>query len=119
MMADKEMLASVIRNLFTNAIKFSHKQGKIALTSVGDEKYSTLSVVDFGIGMEDQKVVLINSAGPHSVKSSRGTGQEKGNGLGLILCKSFVTMMNGEMKAESKLQKGTVFTIQLPAAESV
>lgn len=119
MMADKEMLASVIRNLLTNAIKFSHKQGKITLTSVGDEKYSTLSVVDFGIGMEDQKVVLINSAGSHSVKSSRGTGQEKGNGLGLILCKSFVTMMNGEMKAESELNKGTVFTIQLPAVKVV
>jgi signal transduction histidine kinase len=117
MVADKEMLASVIRNLLTNAIKFSHRQGRIALTSARDERYNTLSVADFGTGMEDQKVVLINSTGPHSVKSSRGTGQEKGNGLGLILCKTFVAMMNGEMKVESKIQKGTVFTIWLPTVK--
>lgn len=118
-LADKEMLASVIRNLLTNALKFSHKQSSIQLTSMVNENKISFSVADFGTGMEAQKVMLINDAGHHSVKSSRGTGQEKGNGLGLILCKSFVAMMNGEMKVVSELKKGTVFTIQLPAVKAV
>lgn len=113
-MADKEMLSSVIRNLLSNALKFSHKNGEIILGSEVNDEYALLTVKDTGIGMDENKVELINETSRQSVKSSRGTGQEKGNGLGLMLCKSFVSLMNGSMQVSSKVQEGTIFTVRLP-----
>lgn len=112
--ADREMLASVVRNLIANAIKFSHKKGAIELHSVANGEHRNFIVTDHGIGMDANKVLLINDAVNHSVKSSRGTVQEKGNGLGLVLCKSFVTMMNGQLVVSSTIGEGTSFTVQLP-----
>jgi signal transduction histidine kinase len=119
LLADREMLASVVRNLLSNAIKFSHRNGTISLQSVNDNKYGGFVVTDKGIGMDEHKVTLVNDAVGRSVKSSHGTGQEKGNGLGLLLCKSFITMMNGRMKVTSKIQEGTSFTVYLPTPASV
>ncbi|HCL06164.1 MAG TPA: sensor histidine kinase, partial [Chitinophagaceae bacterium] len=96
------------------AIKFSHKTGTIELNSVMTGEYRNFIITDKGIGMDTNKILLINDAVNHSVKSSKGTGQEKGNGLGLLLCKSFVTMMNGRLEVSSQLQQGTSFTVQLP-----
>jgi len=114
LLADREMLASVVRNLLTNAIKFSHRNGVIKLDGVTADSYSKFVITDMGIGMDADKVALINDTASRSVKSSKGTGQEKGNGLGLLLCKSFVAMMNGRLEVKSKIQEGTIFTIQLP-----
>jgi signal transduction histidine kinase len=114
LLADREMLASVVRNLLANAIKFSHKTGTIELNSVMTGEYRNFIITDKGIGMDANKILLINDTVNHSVKSSKGTGQEKGNGLGLLLCKSFVTMMNGRLEVSSQLQHGTSFTVQLP-----
>jgi len=116
-LADREMLASVIRNVLSNAIKFSHRNGTIHIDSVMADKTVKFIITDHGIGIEADKVALINDAVSRSVKSSNGTSQEKGNGLGLILCKSFVTMMNGKMEVSSRIKEGTVFTVQLPIAK--
>lgn len=117
-LADREMLASVVRNLFTNAVKFSHKGGTIELKSTVTGEQRNFIITDQGIGMDTSKVQLINDSVTSSVKSSRGTGQEKGNGLGLVLCKSFVTMMGGHLNVSSKLEEGTVFTVLLPTKSS-
>ncbi len=118
-LADREMLASVIRNLLSNAIKFSHRKGSIRLESMITGTHIKLVIADEGMGMGAEKVALINDAASRSVKSSKGTGQEKGNGLGLILCKSFVAMMNGRMEVKSKIDEGTVFTVWLPISENI
>ena len=117
LLGDREMLASVVRNLLTNAIKFSHRNGIIKIDAIKNDKYSKFIITDNGIGMDADKVALINDTVSRSVKSSKGTGQEKGNGLGLLLCKSFVSMMNGRLEVSSKIQEGTSFTVQLPIQE--
>lgn len=114
---DREMLASVVRNLLTNAIKFSHRNGIIKIEAITTDRFGKFIITDDGIGMDADKVALINDTVSHSVKSSKGTGQEKGNGLGLLLCKSFVKMMNGRLEVNSKIQEGTSFTVQLPMQE--
>lgn len=113
-LADRDMLASVIRNLLTNAIKFSHKSGTIHLDSVNGKDCQLLRIKDQGIGMALDKVNSINDAASRSVKSSAGTGHEKGNGLGLVLCKSFVMMMGGKLEVQSDINKGTRFVVSLP-----
>jgi signal transduction histidine kinase len=115
-LADRDMLASVIRNILTNAIKFSHRKGVIRIEAIPAGKFMQYSISDQGIGMDAKKVALINAYASHSVRSSYGTGQEKGNGLGLILCKSFISMMQGRMKVKSEVQEGTVFTVELPVS---
>lgn len=113
-LADPDMLASVIRNILTNAIKFSYKKGVIRIEAMASGKYVTYSISDQGIGMDDNKVKLINTATGYSVRSSEGTSEEKGNGLGLILCKSFISIMKGSIKVSSKIKEGSTFTVELP-----
>ena len=118
-LADKEMLTSVIRNLLVNAIKFSHKQGVIYIDSLQVKNDQLLKIKDEGVGMDAEKVASINHENGQFVKVSNGTGQEKGNGLGLILCKSFVQMMNGLMTVSSKVNGGTTFTVKLPSGKHI
>lgn len=118
LLADREMLTSVIRNLLSNAVKFSHKKGSIQMNAVLLPGYLVFTIEDEGIGMDQIKVDLINGLSSYAVKSSEGTGQEKGNGLGLILCKSFITMMQGRFSVSSKPMEGTKFSVQLPVAVS-
>lgn len=113
-LADPDMLASVIRNILTNAIKFSYKKGVIRIEAMAVGKCVRYSISDQGIGMDDNKVKLINATTSYSVRSSQGTSEEKGNGLGLILCKSFISIMKGSMKVSSKMKEGSTFAVELP-----
>lgn len=78
-----------------------------------------MKIKDEGVGMDAEKVASINHENGQFVKVSNGTGQEKGNGLGLILCKSFVQMMNGLMTVSSKVNGGTTFTVKLPSGKHI
>ncbi len=114
-LADPNMLNLILRNLILNAIKFSEIGGKVEVTSKDfDKNFIVISVKDYGVGMskEVQKLLFDKSSG----YSSRGTANEKGTGLGLILCKEFVEKNGGKIWFESEEWRGSTFyfTIQKP-----
>jgi signal transduction histidine kinase len=112
LMADKNMLNTVLRNLITNAIKFTPTGGKIILNAVVKRENVIISVADTGVGMCQEiihKLFKINSK-----VSMPGTDNEPGTGLGLILCKEFVEKHGGKIKVESEEGKGSVFSFNLP-----
>ena len=112
--ADKDMVDIVIRNLVSNAIKFCRANDKISLWSSINDGKVTICVEDTGIGIsqENLKKLFLNQ-----MNSTRGTSNEKGTGLGLILCKEFVEMNGGEIWAESQPEMGSKFFITLPVAK--
>ena len=112
LIADKNMLTTIIRNLVSNAIKYSSQGGEITISASTDNKETRISVKDTGIGInaEDlEKLFKIEES-----ISTKGTENEKGTGLGLILCKEFLEKHNGKIWAESKFGKGTTFTFTIP-----
>ncbi|MBZ0099734.1 MAG: HAMP domain-containing histidine kinase, partial [Taibaiella sp.] len=110
---DPEILKLVVRNLVNNAVKFT-PQGGIITVSIGQEDNGCLvSVQDTGIGMtEEQQQKLFTS----EVKSTYGTSNEKGVGLGLSLSNEFVKLLGGKIMVQSKPNEGSVFSVYLPAA---
>ena len=110
--ADRNMLDSIIRNLVTNAIKFSFKEGKVRIKAILTENGVCISVSDKGIGISSERLASIFEIDKHT--NTNGTENELGSGLGLILCKDFVTRHNGEIWIESTLNKGTKVSFTLP-----
>lgn len=110
--ADKNMITTVIRNLISNAIKFTKQKGEIIITvSIDDSNYE-ICIKDTGVGISNEnlkKLFRIDSR-----YTSQGTENELGTGLGLILCKEFIEKHNGKIWAESELGKGSIFKITLP-----
>lgn len=109
--ADENMVKTVIRNLLSNAVKFTPENGEIEISCSVDGKFVKYSVKDSGIGIskEDQKK-LFRIDTHHSTP---GLSNEKGSGLGLILCKEFVEKNGGKIKVSSEPQKGTTITFTL------
>ncbi|MES2731777.1 MAG: ATP-binding protein [Bacteroidota bacterium] len=110
--ADRNMLHSVLRNLLANAIKFSNTVGKITLSCQTTPTHLQISVTDTGIGMS--KKVQGQLFHMESKYTSPGTANERGTGLGLLLCKEFVEKHRGSIWVESEEGKGTTFTFTLP-----
>jgi PAS domain S-box-containing protein len=113
--ADKNLLNTVLRNLLSNAIKYSHRKGLIQLTVHSSDEDISIKISDQGIGMKPENMKKLFRI--DEVYTSYGTEKEKGSGLGLILCKEFVEMMNGNIYVESKYGEGSAFTIGLPIAK--
>lgn len=111
MVAEKEMIRIVCRNLISNAIKFTNPGGYIEIRSRidGDKLYITIS--DSGIGMSLETIRKVNAKIYYNTK---GTSYEKGSGFGLMLCRDLVTKHGGELLVESEPGKGSEFTIVLP-----
>lgn len=113
--ADANMLSLVIRNLINNAIKFTPKGGKISITSAVVANKLQLQIIDNGIGLSQQQINHFNKSEFISAGvSSLGTNNEKGTGLGLMLCRTFVSLMDGQISVEHNEGGGAVFTITLP-----
>ncbi len=113
--ADKNMLESVIRNLLSNAIKFTVKGGKVTIRAkYADSKQVEITVTDTGIGMEES--MLKDLFKIDSQQNRRGTEGEASAGLGLLLCKDFVEKQNGKIWAESKEGVGSIFHFTLHSA---
>ena len=112
LMADHNMLNTILRNLVSNAIKYSYRNTTINISITQQNNRVLLEVADIGQGMEpeqQQKLFRIDSN-----ESVPGTEEEKGTGLGLILCKEFVDKHNGQIKVESQPGEGSKFTVILP-----
>ncbi|RXP57093.1 sensor histidine kinase [Lutibacter sp. HS1-25] len=110
--ADIQMLNTIIRNLITNSIKFTHPLGLVKIETKILENEVLITVLDTGIGIEKLKLNNLFSIGCEL--SVRGTNNEKGTGLGLILCKDFVEIQGGKIWVESELGKGSSFIFTLP-----
>lgn len=111
--SDKYILDTVLRNLISNAIKYSFPSTEIKISSGRNEDQSVfVSIIDSGIGMKKETLdglfrIDINNSTP-------GTDQEQGTGLGLIICNEFLKLINGTLEVESEPGKGSTFTIKLP-----
>lgn len=109
--ADQNMINTVIRNLVSNAIKFT-KEGSIKIDAFQENGNTTIKVIDSGIGIESKKLDKIFEVMKY--KSTQGTNGETGTGLGLILCKEFIQKHKGTISVESEPGKGTVFSFTIP-----
>jgi two-component system sensor histidine kinase/response regulator len=116
---DNNMMATIVRNLISNAIKFTHKGGKVSLnseqTTIQGKPFVRLSVSDTGVGMNEDKISQLFSL--EKVQSTPGTEKEKGTGLGIVICRDFIEKMGGKISVESKLNEGTTFYVDIPAED--
>jgi PAS domain S-box-containing protein len=112
---DRNMITTVIRNLISNAIKFTNPGGevRINLKDLGDQY--EIDVEDTGVGMSKEQLEKLFVVGENI--STPGTSGEKGSGLGLILCKEFVEKNKGTLRVESELGKGSKFIVTLPKSK--
>ncbi len=111
--ADYEMVHSVVRNLISNAIKFTREHGTISIGGQKEKDYTEVFVKDTGIGMSGRAISKLFRIGVHH--TTLGTAKERGTGLGLILCKELVEKNGGKIWAESKENEGTTFRFILPS----
>lgn len=113
--ADNEMVKLITRNLIYNAIKFTTAGNEIILDTKLDTNFVTISVKDNGAGIsnENQEKLFKNAT-----FTTRGTSNESGMGLGLLLCKDFVDKNGGKIWFESELEKGTTFFFTLPLKDT-
>lgn len=114
--ADKNMINTIIRNLLSNAIKFTDEKGSITLYNTFKKDSMVFSIKDNGVGIsKDELEKLFKLDG--GVKKS-GTNDERGTGLGLILCKEFLDYHQGEIHVESSLNVGSTFHFSIPYKNS-
>jgi len=111
--ADKNMLETILRNLISNAIKYTNHAGEISISAKEKKKHVIVKISDTGIGIDPVNIPKLFKMEENF--SSYGTHGEKGSGLGLILCKEFVDRHNGKIEVESEPGKGTSFRFTLPS----
>jgi signal transduction histidine kinase len=111
--ADIHMLKTILRNLISNAIKFTNYGGKIGIYAEKKGSDITISVSDNGIGIEQETINMLFDTS--TTLTTRGTDNESGTGLGLILCKEFVEKHGSKIRVESKEGEGSSFYFTLLA----
>lgn len=110
--ADKNMVETILRNVVSNAIKFTEPNGKIDIYSTPNKNFIEITVSDNGIGVNElDKSKLFNFK---IIKNQTGTANEKGTGLGLMICKNLVEINGGKIWIENKASKGTDLKFSLP-----
>lgn len=114
-LADKQMMKTVLRNLVSNAVKYTRPGGRISIASNDSGNTIEITVSDTGIGIEEDRLQRLFNG--ELQESTPGTVNEKGTGLGLTLCKEFVETNGGEIRVQSNLQKGSQFSFTLPKKE--
>lgn len=112
--ADVAMVNTIVRNLLSNAIKFTPRGGKVTIKVKKDGSMVNISFIDTGVGIAEDKIKMFFKIDKSF--STKGTENEAGTGLGLLMCAEFVAKNNGEIKVESKLNEGSIFTFTLPIA---
>lgn len=114
--ADRNMVSTVLRNLISNGIKFTSSQsGKVLASVKSDSSTVTVSIRDNGVGLKKHEIEKLFSK--EAYLSEKGTGDEKGTGIGVGLCKDFVMMNRGNIEVESEVGVGTCFNVSLMASK--
>ncbi len=114
-LADINSITTVLRNLISNAIKFTQPNGKIVVSATSKNNFAEVCVEDTGVGMSKETMEKLFRIDVHH--TSLGTANEKGTGLGLIVCKEFVEANGGQIWVESKEGKGSKFYFTIPLAQ--
>jgi PAS domain S-box len=114
--ADYNMINTVVRNLLSNAIKYTSKSGNIRISSSQNAEETEFSIKDTGVGIREEDIDKIFRLDIQF--STPGTVNESGSGLGLMLCKEFIEKHNGKIWVESKLDKGTIFKFVVPSSKT-
>ena len=109
---DKKMISTVIRNLLTNAIKFTEQWGSIKIEAFEELNQIRVKVQDNGIGISSNNLHRLFNLTEYF--STQGTNNEGGTGLGLILCKEFIERHGGKITVETELKKGSIFSFTIP-----
>ncbi|MEM9362202.1 MAG: sensor histidine kinase [Bacteroidota bacterium] len=111
--ADKDMIDFVVRNLLSNALKFTESGDSVSVDVIEQEGHLKVQIKDNGIGMtKEQREALLNSNKENT--STKGTDDEEGTGLGFAICKDFVQRNNGMIYIESEEGKGSIFSFTVP-----
>ena len=113
--ADQNMLETVLRNLTSNAIKFTNLNGEININAIQNQDFCEITISDNGVGMNQEMCNRLFKLDTNI--TTIGTANEKGSGLGLILCKEFVEKLDGNIWVESKEGKGSDFKFTLPLSK--
>ena len=113
--ADKAMISTILRNLISNAIKFTKPGGKIRISELLTADELIISVIDTGVGLDKETISKLFRF--DQIAPTRGTQQETGTGLGLILCNEFITRHGGKLWAEGEPGKGSTFSFTLPLTD--
>jgi signal transduction histidine kinase len=111
---DENMIYVTLRNLVSNALKFTSEGNPVYITCTSKNGFAEVNVVDRGIGMSQDYLRRIQSMDQPMLK--KGTSNEKGTGLGLLLCKNFIELNKGQLQITSIENVGTTFTVLLPLA---
>ena len=109
---DPAQIGIVLRNLISNAIKFTKQGGNITISAKNEANKIQLFIADSGVGMTPEQLTKLFTTAPGN--NTYGTNGEKGTGLGLLLCYEFIKGNNGTISATSEINKGSKFTIELP-----
>lgn len=119
-LCDTSMLMLTLRNLVNNAVKFTKPGGVVLLNAITRDDKVVISISDNGTGMSDFQMQQFNSISLEHAESTLGTANEKGTGLGLLLCKTFTQLMNGHISVRPNINNaGCVFEIVLPNGKTV
>lgn len=110
--ADESMMNTVFRNLISNAVKFTKKGGFVKVTAETTNNEAVIKIIDNGIGIKETDIPKLFKADLNF--STFGTQNEKGTGLGLVVCKDFIVKNGGTVSVESKVGEGSIFTVILP-----
>ncbi|MCB2194632.1 MAG: tetratricopeptide repeat protein [Bacteroidetes bacterium] len=113
--ADKNMLMTVVRNLISNAIKYTPKNGNVNVTVGLESNYTKIAIADSGVGFDQETANKILD--PQNFYTTSGTNNEAGSGLGLLLSKEFVEINGGKIWAESIPGKGATFYFTIPVSD--
>ena len=110
--SDRNMITTILRNLVSNAIKFTNRNGSIILDAQEEEDNIVISVTDTGVGISEENILKLFKI--DSTYSTKGTEKEKGTGLGLIISKEFAEKNGGRLSVKSEQGKGSIFYLSLP-----
>jgi two-component system sensor histidine kinase/response regulator len=108
--ADNDMLKTIVRNFMSNAIKFSPEESTIEISVTTEGDFAKISVRDHGVGIAADRLETIF----HKGETTYGTGGEEGSGLGLQLCQDFARKNGGDVMVESVEGEGSTFSVLLP-----
>ncbi len=115
---DRNMLDVVVRNLLTNALKFTPNNGTVIVSATGQsELFIEIAITDTGVGISPENLAKLLQVGSHY--STPGTNKERGSGLGLMLCQEMMVQNGGKLRIESEVNKGTTVYLTLPTKPKI
>ncbi|MBN1197737.1 MAG: ATP-binding protein, partial [Bacteroidales bacterium] len=110
---DANIIQTIFRNLLSNAIKFTPESGRITIDGIREKSSIAITVSDTGVGIPAQHLNQLFSM--EEQYTMPGTNNEKGTGLGLILCREYMEQLGGTITVTSTVGKGSAFTVTFPA----